>query len=366
MGICAAKQGSSRPAGIPASILSGFKKNYKLSKELGEGAMSKVVVGTRIDTGEQFAVKVVDASMMAEEGGTMNIFKEVEVWERLDHEHVVKLYECYYEDGKLYLVTELMTGGELFDAIVNRESYTEEWAQKVARDVCEAIQHCHANHVVHRDLKPENLLLASKEEGAPVKLADFGFAAAMKPTEWLQQMLGTPGYVAPEILNGLNYGREVDMWSFGVVLYILLCGYPPFYDDDQDEMFRMIRTVSYEFDPKEWDDVSDTAKDLIMKLFTRDQEARLTAAQVLEHPWMTRAAPTKEISVPRKMREFNAKMKWKALKHATRAANVLRATGVQLALTRAREEALSGKRNEHYETPKTPPAVTDRKASLAA
>eukprot|EP00501_MAST-03F_sp_TOSAG23-6_P000973 GSMAST32.ASY1.ANO1.1009.1 assembled CDS len=213
----------------------------------------------------------------------LNVFKEVELWEKLDHENVVKLYECFFDGGKIYLVTELMRGGELFDNIISRQSY------------------CHSKNIIHRDIKPANILLSDTSEHPTVKIADFGFATTLKAERSLSLTFGTPGYVAPEILVGRGYSEAVDMWSFGVIVYVLLCGYPPFYDDDHEEMLRMVRTASYKFPDLEWDNISDAAKDLIMKLLTRDEEARLTAKQVMKHPWMIQDIPEKEISVPSRL-----------------------------------------------------------------
>lgn len=256
------------------------------TKLLGKGAAGKVYWGYHEKEKTEAAVKVCGLHAFEES----NEMREVGVWEKLKHPNVVRLFAWKKTNDELYLVTELMKGGELFDAIVERGDeggYTEKWARGVAIDIVKALAYLHKNGVVHRDLKPENLLL-SNEKKFVVKLADFGFADILdKKHKKLHERLGTPGYAAPEILMEKDYGTEIDMWSFGVVLYILLCGYPPFDDEDEEGMDDAIVEGIYEFDEDDWGHVSKDAKHLIKCCMCVDQKQRYTADQALKHKWMT-------------------------------------------------------------------------------
>ena len=194
------------------------------------------------------------------------------------------------------MVMELCVGGEMFDRIVKKSMYTEDEARKCVAQMADALEYCHGQGIVHRDIKPENLLYARPDPDETVKIADFGLAHLLKKDEHLKTACGTPGYVAPEVLTGEGYGTEVDMWSIGVVVYILLCGYPPFYDDSTAILFNMIKKGEYDFNPQYWDAVSDSAKDFISQLLCVDPTARLSASGVKEvraeqgvyTPWLAR------------------------------------------------------------------------------
>lgn len=164
---------------------------------------------------------------------------EVEILSQLDHPNVVKLYEIFDEGNVLYLVMELMNGGELFDRIVEKEAYSEKEAADTIRPIVDSIRYCHENGIIHRDLKPENLLYDSSDENGTIKISDFGLARFVQ-NELATTACGTPGYVAPEIIEGKGYGQEVDYWSIGIILYIMLCGFPPFYDENNQKLFEAI------------------------------------------------------------------------------------------------------------------------------
>ena len=241
---------------------------------------------------------------------------EVEILRSINCPHVVKCVDFFEEENTFYVVLEYLAGGELFDRIVKKTVYNEAEARDLVRTLLIAIKACHDQRVVHRDLKPENLLLKSKTEDINVKVADFGFAVVAENDHCLSTQCGTPGYVAPEILQGILYGRPVDMWSVGVITYILLGGYPPFYDDNQKMLFRKIKAGSYEFHPDYWKGVSAEAKDLIKKLLVVKPERRYTADQALAHPWLNKAASelagnslNDQLS---ELRKFNAKRKFRA------------------------------------------------------
>ena len=182
---------------------------------------------------------------------------------------------------------ELMEGGELFDQILEKDHFLESEARDLIRSIVDAIDYCHKQGIVHRDIKPENLLLSSKEMGlASIKIADFGLARLLQEDSLASTTCGTPGYVAPEVLMQLPYGKECDFWSIGVVAFILLCGSPPFYEEDNFALFEQIKKCKYEFDADTWQNVSKEAKDFISKILVADPKTRLDASGLMNHPWM--------------------------------------------------------------------------------
>lgn len=207
---------------------------------------------------------------------------------------------------------ELVTGGELFDRIVERGQYTERDAADVIATLCDALNHMHAHNVVHRDLKPENILLSDKSPDAPLKVADFGLARVVSNKDLMRTACGTPGYVAPEVLRNQGYeGGAIDMWSTGVILYILLCGFPPFHEEELPALFDQILRAKYDFPSPWWDPISIDAKDLVRKLLELDPKKRLTAKQVLEHGWMSNGSSTVLSAAQASMRKYNASRKLK-------------------------------------------------------
>jgi len=215
----------------------------------------------------------------------------------------------------LHLVLEYVSGGELFDAIVNKGSYSEGDAANLVKQILEAIKYVHHLGIAHRDLKPENLLLSGEEGKDTIKIADFGLSKDFSQ-EQLQTSCGTPDYVAPEVLMGEPYDMGVDIWSIGVITYVLLCGFPPFYGDTQKDLFEMILSARVEFPDPEWTEVSAEAKDFIKKILVLDPEKRLTAEQCLEHKWVVDLTQPKKSQIKRletfsmiKFREYNTKYK---------------------------------------------------------
>ena len=259
-----------------------------------------------------YAAKIVIKSRLTREDEAA-LQDEIAILNNMNHENIIKLYEVFDEKEHYYLITELMLGGELFDRIVTKAFYNE----KEARDVCKilftALNHCHERNVAHRDLKPENLLLVSKTNDKNIKIADFGFAKKVTGPRCLQTQCGTPGYVAPEILHGVAYGTMADMWSLGVITYILLGGYPPFIEQNQRELFKKIKRGQYEFHVEYWGTISKGAKDLIAGMLTVDPSKRLTADQCLMAPWITGSDADlagKDLGVNLdKFRRYNAKRK---------------------------------------------------------
>ncbi|XP_006161168.1 calcium/calmodulin-dependent protein kinase type IV [Tupaia chinensis] len=240
---------------------------------------------------------------------------EIGVLLRLSHPNIIKLKEIFETPTEISLVLELVTGGELFDRIVEKGYYSERDAADAVKQILEAVAYLHENGIVHRDLKPENLLYATPAPDAPLKIADFGLSKIVEHQVLMKTVCGTPGYCAPEILRGCAYGPEVDMWSVGVITYILLCGFEPFYDERGDQfMFRRILNCEYYFISPWWDEVSLNAKDLVKKLIVLDPKKRLTTFQALQHPWVTgKAANFVHMdTAQKKLQEFNARRKLKA------------------------------------------------------
>ncbi|KAF1402634.1 KCC4 kinase, partial [Thinocorus orbignyianus] len=239
---------------------------------------------------------------------------EIGVLLRLSHPNIIKLKEIFETPTEISLVLELVTGGELFDRIVEKGYYSERDAADAVKQILEAVAYLHANGIVHRDLKPENLLYATPAPDAPLKIADFGLSKIVEDQVTMKTVCGTPGYCAPEILRGCAYGPEVDMWSLGIITYILLCGFEPFYDERGDQyMFKRILNCEYDFVSPWWDDVSLNAKDLVKKLIVLDPKKRLTTLQALQHPWVTgKAANFAHMdNAQKKLQEFNARRKLK-------------------------------------------------------
>jgi calcium/calmodulin-dependent protein kinase I len=207
---------------------------------------------------------------------------------QIDHPNIVKMIDTFEDEGHYCLVMEMMQGGELFEQILNREQFSEKEAREAIRSIIDAINYCHSLNIVHRDIKPENLLLASKDlDLSSLKISDFGLARFVKAEQFAQTQCGTPGYVAPEIIMEQPYGKECDFWSIGVVLYILLSGSPPFFEDERADLFEKIKTASYEFEDATWGGISVEAKDLVTHILKANPAERYNCQQMMAHPWMS-------------------------------------------------------------------------------
>lgn len=299
-----------------------IEKLYTLGETLGSGTFSVVRVGINKKTSEKVAIKVIDKKTLGDK--TDMIQSEVEILKKITHPNIVLLKDIFETSSVLYLVMELVTGGELFDKIVERGSYSEQDASKIVRDILHSVQYLHVRKIVHRDLKPENLLFASDAPDAPIKIADFGLSTFVGSEVMLKTACGTPGYVAPEVLLGMGYSFPVDIWSVGVIMYILLCGFPPFYEENIAALFEQIIEGSYGFPDPYWTNISESAKDLIRHLLDVDSTTRYTSEQALKHPWIIGAtAPSVDMAdtVLTKMKEFNAKRRFKTAILATIATN---------------------------------------------
>lgn len=263
-----------------------FSDEYDLKEELGKGAFSIVKRCIQKSTQLEFAAKIINTKKLSQRDH-QKLEREAKICRQLKHPNIVRLHESISEEGYHYLVFDLVTGGELFEDIVAREFYSEVDASHCIQQILDAVRHCHESNIVHRDLKPENLLLASKNKGANVKLADFGLAIEVigDQTAWFG-FAGTPGYLSPEVLKKEPYGKPVDIWACGVILYILLVGYPPFWDEDQHRLYSQIKAGAYDYPSPEWDTVTAEAKNLINSMLTVNPAKRINSAEALKHPWI--------------------------------------------------------------------------------
>ncbi|XP_051544525.1 calcium/calmodulin-dependent protein kinase type 1D [Myxocyprinus asiaticus] len=295
-----------------------IKEMFEFKEVLGTGAFSEVVLAEERTTGKMFAVKCIPKKAL--KGKESSIENEIAVLRRIKHENIVALEDIYESTNHLYLIMQLVSGGELFDRIVEKGFYTEKDASTLIRQVLDAVNYLHSMGIVHRDLKPENLLYFNPQDGSKIMISDFGLSKMEGTGDVMSTACGTPGYVAPEVLAQKPYSKAVDCWSIGVIAYILLCGYPPFYDENDSKLFEQILKADYEFDAPYWDDISDSAKDFISCLMEKDPSKRYTCEQALRHPWIAGdTALCKNIheSVSRQMRKNFAKSKWRQAFNAT-------------------------------------------------
>ncbi|XP_067156007.1 calcium/calmodulin-dependent protein kinase type II subunit gamma isoform X3 [Apteryx mantelli] len=292
-----------------------FTDEYQLYEELGKGAFSVVRRCVKKSSSQEYAAKIINTKKLSARDH-QKLEREARICRLLKHPNIVRLHDSISEEGFHYLVFDLVTGGELFEDIVAREYYSEADASHCIHQILESVNHIHQHDIVHRDLKPENLLLASKCKGAAVKLADFGLAIEVQGEQqaWFG-FAGTPGYLSPEVLRKDPYGKPVDIWACGVILYILLVGYPPFWDEDQHKLYQQIKAGAYDFPSPEWDTVTPEAKNLINQMLTINPAKRITADQALKHPWVCQRSTVASMMHRQEtvecLRKFNARRKLK-------------------------------------------------------
>ncbi|XP_007467582.1 PREDICTED: calcium/calmodulin-dependent protein kinase type II subunit gamma [Lipotes vexillifer] len=279
------------------------------------GAFSVVRRCVKKTSTQEYAAKIINTKKLSARDH-QKLEREARICRLLKHPNIVRLHDSISEEGFHYLVFDLVTGGELFEDIVAREYYSEADASHCIHQILESVNHIHQHDIVHRDLKPENLLLASKCKGAAVKLADFGLAIEVQGEQqaWFG-FAGTPGYLSPEVLRKDPYGKPVDIWACGVILYILLVGYPPFWDEDQHKLYQQIKAGAYDFPSPEWDTVTPEAKNLINQMLTINPAKRITADQALKHPWVCQRSTVASMMHRQEtvecLRKFNARRKLK-------------------------------------------------------
>ncbi|CBI17375.3 hypothetical protein AAG906_015861 [Vitis piasezkii] len=287
-----------------------FDARYTIGKLLGHGQFGYTYVATDKANGDRVAVKRIEKNKMILPIAVEDVKREVKILEALTgHENVVQFHNAFEDDSYVYIVMELCEGGELLDRILAKKDsrYSEKDAAKVVRQMLKVAAECHLHGLVHRDMKPENFLFKSTKEDSPLKATDFGLSDFIKPGKKFQDIVGSAYYVAPEVLRRKS-GPESDVWSIGVITYILLCGKRPFWDKTEDGIFKEVLKNKPDFRRKPWPTISNGAKDFVKKLLVKDPRARLTAAQALSHPWVREGGDASEIpidiSVLSNMREF--------------------------------------------------------------
>ncbi|KAK3132959.1 hypothetical protein QOZ80_6AG0530080 [Eleusine coracana subsp. coracana] len=326
MGCCRAKRRCRKDKSKHASILGpdaagepDFARRYRLGAELGRGEFGVTRRCEDVATGEALACKTIRRRrLLLRRGGpdAVDVRREVEITRRMSElgGPVVRLREACEDADGVHLVMELCEGGELFDRIFARGHYTERAAAKLAHTIVEVVQLCHENGVMHRDLKPENFLFLNKSEDSPLKAIDFGLSVYFKPGDRFTEVVGSGCYMAPEVLNR-SYGPEIDVWSAGVILHILLCGFPPFWGDSDEKIAQAILRGGINLQRDPWHKVSQSAKDLIRKMLDPNPSNRLTAKQVLEHPWLKNADKAPNVSlgevVRSRLKQFSAMNRFK-------------------------------------------------------
>lgn len=297
------------PPGCPPHPL--LEARYAVGEKLGRGCFATVYKGVRRSDALPVAVKVIDKTRL--DGDTASLLQnELEVLRAVsEHPGIVTLLDSIDTDANMYFVMEYVDGGPLLDRIVSRGSFSENDARILLRATLLTLKFLSELGCVHRDIKPENILVDNYSKAWPVKLTDFGLSAKMQPDKRLYQTLGTPLFVAPEILSGRGYDCACDMWSLGVVIYLVLCGYPPFPYDNPKKLVEAIIHGDYSFPAPEWDHVSDDAKDALRRMMEVDPEKRISPADALMHPWFHAAQSTSDLPNS-KLKSFNALRKFKA------------------------------------------------------
>lgn len=294
---------------------------YSVGKRpLGEGSFAQVLKASHKETETQYAVKAINVSKIKDRN---RFDAEVHIQQQLDHPHIVKIFEVFHNRTHIQLVMELCTGGELFDRIVSEaegregHAFDEKGAATYMKQILGAIHYLHSQNYVHRDIKPENFLLENSGRDAPIKVIDFGLAKQFVPgSEKMKTKAGTPYYVAPQVLQG-SYDEKCDVWSCGVICYILLCGYPPFYGEGDDDILRRVRAGRFDFPKADWCDTSEEAKEFISLMLTFEPDERPSASVLVNHRWFdilgskSRGAISKDLGA--RLRTFRSVSKLKKL-----------------------------------------------------
>lgn len=273
-----------------------FRDEYIVKDQLGQGAFGEVRKVIHKASGLVRAAKILRKDAL-DSNETSKLISEVQILTSLDHPHIMKIYEMFEDKNKYYIVAEFLEGGELFDRIIENDHFSEKDAASIMKQLLSAVAYCHKHNIVHRDLKPENLVYESKKKEANLKVIDFGTAKAFKQNQVMNETYGTAYYIAPEILNQ-NYTEKCDVWSCGVIMYILLSGTPPFPGRDDKEILRKVKLGKYGFDDPVWLNVSEDAKKLIKKMMELDQTKRPNAQQALDDPWFKKVMEKTEVDRP--------------------------------------------------------------------
>ncbi|KAL6283972.1 hypothetical protein ACE6H2_014901 [Prunus campanulata] len=311
---------SPKPVHRPDTILGkpyeDVKQYYTIGKELGRGQFGVTYLCTENSTGNKYACKSISKRKLVTKNDKEDIKREIQIMQHLSGQaNIVEFKGCYEDKQSVHVCMELCAGGELFDRIIAKGHYSERAASSICRAIVNVVNICHFMGVMHRDLKPENFLLSSKDENALLKATDFGLSVFIEEGKVYRDIVGSAYYVAPEVLKR-RYGKEIDIWSAGVILYILLSGVPPFWAETEKGIFDAILEGEIDFASPPWPSISSSAKDLVRKMLTQDPKKRITSAQVLEHPWIKGGeASDKPIdsAVLSRMKQFRAMNKLKKL-----------------------------------------------------
>jgi len=292
-----------------------IREFYNMYAVIGRGAFATVRHCRRKDAikkDKDVAIKIVrTAGLQNEEKQAVQ--QEIRLLLNINHPNIVKLHEVYVTKKRVHLVMELLEGGEMFDRIVNEGFFSEELAAFSIVQILDALIYLHEFNICHRDIKPENLFYSTRRKTSKLVIGDFGLAMQWK--EPMKHMCGTPEYVAPEILSNTPYDQKVDCWSLGIVLYVLLCGYPPYYAETHVTLYDHILTKPLVFVEEDWSRISEEAKDLLRKLLIKDPKERLTAHEAKKHPWLTNALSNKKPfgrTYQKRMRRYTAVQKLRA------------------------------------------------------
>ncbi|KAK4284007.1 hypothetical protein QN277_000898 [Acacia crassicarpa] len=294
-----------------------FKEFYILGRKLGQGQFGTTFLCVEKATGREYACKSMAKRKLVTAEDVEDVRREIQIMHHLaGHPNVISIKGAYEDAVAVHVVMELCAGGELFDRIIQRGHYTERKAANLIRTIVGVVEACHSLGVMHRDLKPENFLFVNQQEDSPLKTIDFGLSVFFKPGDVFTDVVGSPYYVAPEVLRK-RYGPEADVWSAGVILYILLSGVPPFWAESEEGIFKEVLHGDLDFLSDPWPSISESAKDLVRKMLVRDPRRRLTAHQVLCHPWIQidGVAPDKPLdsAVLTRMKQFSAMNKFKKM-----------------------------------------------------
>lgn len=253
-------------------------EDFTILEEIGEGGQAKVYLAQKKDDLVEYAIKVIDKTSI-DDKEHMYIQNEILIMKIIDHPNIIKMLDCYETDENYFIVLEFMRGGELFERIIEKEFFTEEEAVNVLNTLLDAVRYCHSKGIIHRDLKPENILYETEEEDSLLKIADFGVSKILNnPKELISTVIGSSSYVAPEVLKGFKYTSKCDIYAIGNIFYIILCGYPPF-DEENGNYSNKI-----DFPSEEWDKVSEDAKDLILKMMANNPKDRIGMEGIYQHP----------------------------------------------------------------------------------
>ena len=259
---------------------SNISKEYTFGKTIGTGSFGQVRLAIHKATKQTRAIKIIQKSKV----DTKVLFNEINVLSKLSHPNIMQIYEIFYDNTNIYIVSEYCKGGELFEIISTKGNFSEKDACVIMKQLMSAICYSHQNNIVHRDLKPENILMDNDSDDLTIKIIDWGCAQTIKTTKQSNQADGTAYYIAPEVLKG-EYNEKCDIWACGVIFYILLCGYPPFNGETDDEIYLEVLKGKFEFPEEDWSEVSDEAKALIKKMLTKDVNKRITALDSMQDPW---------------------------------------------------------------------------------